>query len=105
MAVNSGNPNGISVRLGDNSLVSAPTCRHLKFEIKGQDHSYDYHTMPLPSGIDIIIGMDYMEANDVILLTRLRKVLFGTKLLNFTNLECKYEGSTVALIPSRVRAE
>ena len=34
--------------------------------------------------------MEPLEANDVILLTRLRKVLFGTKLMNFTNLECKY---------------
>ena len=69
--------------MGDNSLVSASECRHLVYEIKGQSHSWDYHTMPLLSGIDIIVGMDFMEANDVVLLTKHKKVLFGSHVLNF----------------------
>ena len=39
--------------------------------------------MPLLSGIDIIVGMDFMEANDVVLLTKHKKVLFGSHVLNF----------------------
>ena len=84
LSCNSNNPNGgIQVRLGDNSLVSASECRHLVYDIKGRSHSWDYHTMPLPSGIDIIVGMDFMEANDVVLLTKQKKVLFGSHVLNF----------------------
>ena len=41
--------------------------------------------MPLPVGLDIIVGMDFMGTYDVILFTATRKVLFGCNVLNYAN--------------------
>ena len=38
--------------------------------------------MTLPRGVDIIMGMDFMEPNDVNLLCGKKKVMFGTDVLN-----------------------
>ena len=90
------NSSGVKVRLGDNSVVSTSNCMRLNFDVKGQSHSWDYHVMPLPVGLDIIIGMDYMGTYDVILLTATRKVLFGCNVLNYAKVsgaddtQCKY---------------
>jgi len=90
------NNSGVNVRLGDNSVVASTNCSRLTFDVKGQTHAWDYHVMPLPVGLDIIIGMDYMGTYDVILLTASRKVLFGHNVLNYANVsvvndtQCKY---------------
>ena len=43
--------------------------------------------MQLPRGIDMIIGMDYMEENDVTLLCGQKKVMYGSDVLNVLSLE------------------
>ena len=75
----------LGVRLGDNSLVSTSDCRNFSFDVKGHAHTWDYHVMQLPAGLDFIVGMDFMGQHDVILLTRSRKVLFGDSVLNYAN--------------------
>ena len=75
----------LGVRLGDNSLVSTSDCRNYSFDVKGHAHTWDYHIMQLPAGLDFIVGMDFMGQHDVILLTKSRKVLFGDSVLNYAN--------------------
>ena len=43
--------------------------------------------MDLPRGIDLIIGMDFMNYHDVALLCGREKVLFGDELLNFIGID------------------
>ena len=68
---------GVTIALGDDSKVVTQACKKLHFSVNGQSHDYDYHVMPLPRGIDVIVGMDYMIENDVILLSRSQTVMFG----------------------------
>ena len=95
---NANHSSGIDVRLGDNSVVSTNACKRLTFEVKGESHTWDFHFMELPVGLDLIVGMDFMRKHDVILLTASLKVLFGNNnVLNYATLaysvdepKCKY---------------
>ena len=73
---------GLQIRLGDDSSVTTDACLHLKFSVGEKSHDWDYHVMTLPRGVDIIMGMDFMEPNDVNLLCGKKKVMFGTDVLN-----------------------
>ena len=61
-------------------------CKRLTFEVKRESHTWDYHFMELPVGLDLIVGMDFMRKHDVILLTASLKVLFGNNVLNYAEL-------------------
>ena len=60
---------GLQIRLGDDSSVTTEACLHLKFSVGEKSHDWDYHVMTLPRGVDIIMGMDFMEPNDCLLYT------------------------------------
>ena len=90
---------GVTIALGDDSKVETQACKKLHFSVNGQSHDYDYHVMPLPRGIDVIVGMDYMIENDVILLSRSQTVTFGGTLCCYGKPESHHE-TIVNVVPS-----
>ena len=78
---------GLKIRLGDDSDCTTDACVRLQFHIKGHAHDWDFHVMRLPQGIDMIIGMDFMEENDVTLLCGQKKVMYGSTVLNALSLK------------------
>ena len=75
------NQSNMDVTLGDGSVVQSKFSARLDFDIDGHSHNWEYNVMDLPNNIDLIVGMDFMRAHDVILHTAEHQVLFGPSLL------------------------
>ena len=59
---------GLTVRLGDNS--TSPIDRRIvqqEFDIGGHHSRENFYVLSLPSGFDVVLGMDYMVKHDVLL--------------------------------------
>ena len=93
---------GLQVCLGDGSVVATQGCVRLSTTVGGKQYAWDFHAMNLPTGIDIIVGMDFMTFHDVALLVADKRVLFGDTLLSMGSSECQTDPSRLEEITCRM---
>ena len=78
-------------------FVTAHVCKDLNLQFEGRDSVIDLVCLPL-KGIEVIIGMDWLIANNVILLCKERTVRYAMSSLSV-------EGSSGSLLLSATQAE
>ena len=66
---------GLPIRLGDDHVTHTGGCVEIDFDVSGMKHKHDYHIMPLPRGIDFIVGMDLMTDLRIVLVPHERKIV------------------------------
>ena len=67
----------LTIRLGDGSKAKSTEYATCKINIDGKQSSVVIYLMTLPQGIDIIMGLNWMEALGIVLDTRNRRIIYN----------------------------
>ena len=80
-------PDPIQVTLGNDTVHTASGVASIKLHVQGYKAILRFHALPLPSGVDFILGDTWMKANRAQLLMAegQMKVRCGAKVLTLTN--------------------
>ena len=67
----------LTIRLGDGSKAKSTEYAECKIVIDGKESIVIIYLMNLPQGIDIIMGLNWMDALGVVLDTRNRRIVYN----------------------------